>query len=296
MEDWKEFSGKTKEEAITKAIYELKTSKDNLDIEVVEEEKNGFLGLFNKAAVIKVRRKDSSDISSTNNESQKVYETKTNEEYIEIAKDFLSKTFTAMNLEVDIQLDFNTEEKQIEIELKGNDMGMLIGKRGQTLDSLQYLTSLVVNKHNEDYIKIKIDTENYRQRRKDTIENLAKNVANKVKKTGRPTFLEPMNPYERRIIHAALQNDKFVDTHSEGEEPNRKVVITLNKEFASELPKRNYKNNNGRKNNGYNKNRNRNRNYSGKKNYSNGGYSRGYNDEKIETTETNEAVKVNSED
>ena len=106
-------------------------------------------------------------------------------------------------------------------------MGMLIGKRGQTLDSLQYLTSLVANKNSDKYVKIKIDTENYRQRRKETIENLAKNMANKVKKTGRPAFLEPMNPYERRVIHSALQKDKYVETHSEGDEPYRKVVITL---------------------------------------------------------------------
>ena len=114
-------------------------------------------------------------------------------------------------------------------------MGLLIGKRGQTLDSLQYLISLVLNKNSDDYIKVKLDTENYRERRKETIENLAKNVAKKVKKSGRPAFLEPMNPYERRIIHSTLQDDKYVDTHSEGEEPHRKVVVTVNKEFADEL-------------------------------------------------------------
>ena len=119
------------------------------------------------------------------------------------------------------------------------------------MDSLQYLTSLVANKNSDKYVKIKIDTENYRQRRKETIENLAKNMANKVKKTGRPAFLEPMNPYERRIIHAALQPDKYVDTHSEGDEPHRKVVITLNREFASELPRRN----NYRKKNNYSRDR-----------------------------------------
>jgi len=156
-----------------------------------------------------------------------------------------------MKLVVDIELDYDEIESVINIELKGDEMGMLIGKRGQTLDSLQYLTSLVANKKTEKYVKIKIDTENYRQRRKDTIENLAKNVASKVKKTGRPAFLEPMNPYERRLIHAALQGDKYVDTHSEGEEPHRKVVVTLNKEFASELPRRN---NYRRHNNNYSKN------------------------------------------
>ena len=108
-------------------------------------------------------------------------------------------------------------------------MGVLIGKRGQTLDSLQYLTSLVVNKGEEDYIRVKVDTENYRKRRQDTLENLAKNIAFKVKRTKRSVSLEPMNPYERRIIHSALQNDKFVTTHSEGEEPFRHVVVTMKK-------------------------------------------------------------------
>ena len=108
-------------------------------------------------------------------------------------------------------------------------MGVLIGKRGQTLDSLQYLVSLVVNKESEDYIRVKVDTEDYRKRRKETLENLAKNIAYKVKRTKRYFSLEPMNPYERRIIHSALQNDKYVTTHSEGEEPFRRVVVTLKK-------------------------------------------------------------------
>jgi spoIIIJ-associated protein len=117
----------------------------------------------------------------------------------------------------------------IEINIDGDEMGVLIGKRGQTLDSLQYLVSLVVNKNSENYIKVKLDTENYRERRKETLENLAKNIAFKVKRTRKPVTLEPMNPYERRIIHSALQNDKFVETYSEGEEPYRKVVINLKK-------------------------------------------------------------------
>ncbi len=218
MEEWKEFTAKTADEALTNALIQLETSSDQIEYEVIEEEKNGLLGLFSKPAKIRVRKKES---------------------ITDVVKNFLNKTFTAMNLVVEIVLDYDEENSQINIELKGDDMGMLIGKRGQTLDSLQYLTSLVANKKTEEYVKIKIDTENYRQRRKETIENLAKNVASKVKKTGRPAFLEPMNPYERRIIHAALQDDKYVDTHSEGEEPHRKVVVTLNKEFASELPRRN---------------------------------------------------------
>jgi len=132
-------------------------------------------------------------------------------------------------MEVEILVAVNEEEHIIEVELKGDDMGILIGKRGQTLDSLQYLVSLVVNKDQEEYIRVKVDTENYRQRRKETLENLAKNIAFKVKRTKRPVSLEPMNPYERRIIHSALQNDKYVTTHSEGEEPFRRVVVTLKK-------------------------------------------------------------------
>ncbi len=233
MEEWKEFTAKTADEALTNALIQLETSSDQIEYEVIEEEKNGLLGLFSKPAKIRVRKKES---------------------ITDVVKNFLNKTFTAMNLVVEIELDYDEENSQINIELKGDDMGMLIGKRGQTLDSLQYLTSLVANKKTEEYVKIKIDTENYRQRRKETIENLAKNVASKVKKTGRPAFLEPMNPYERRIIHAALQDDKYVDTHSEGEEPHRKVVVTLNKEFASELPRRN---NYRRRNNYFRDNRKR---------------------------------------
>ena len=134
-----------------------------------------------------------------------------------------------MKIEVEIIVKIDEEEKVIDVDLKGDDMGLLIGKRGQTLDSLQYLTSLAVNKNTENYYKVKVDTEDYRKRRKDTLENLAKNIAYKVKRTKRPVALEPMNPFERRIIHSALQNDKFVVTHSEGEEPFIHVVVTLKK-------------------------------------------------------------------
>ena len=142
-------------------------------------------------------------------------------------KQFLEDVFKAMDMKVDI--DVKQEGNEISIELSGDDMGVLIGKRGQTLDSLQYLTSLVVNKGTSEYIRVKVDTEDYRKRRKETLENLAKGIAFKVKKTRKAVVLEPMNPYERRVIHSALQNDKYVSTHSEGEEPYRKVVITLNK-------------------------------------------------------------------
>ena len=160
-----------------------------------------------------------------------------------------------MNLgEVEITSKYNTADGSLEVDFEGEDMGILIGKRGQTLDSLQYLTSLVVNKGKANYIRVKLDTEDYRKRRKETLENLARGIAYKVKKTRKPVVLEPMNPYERRIIHAELQADKYVDTHSEGEEPHRKVVITLNREFASELPRRN---NYRRRNNNYSRDRKR---------------------------------------
>ena len=135
-----------------------------------------------------------------------------------------------MDLKVEIIIEKAEDGNTYNVELKGDDMGILIGKRGQTLDSLQYLANLAVNKHSEEYIKVKIDTEDYRKRRKETLENLAKNIAYKVKRTKRPVSLEPMNPFERRVIHSALQNDKFVTTHSEGEEPYRHVVVTLKRE------------------------------------------------------------------
>lgn len=137
---------------------------------------------------------------------------------------FLEEMFRVMDMKVEIRAEF--EDDTLLVDLTGDEMGILIGKRGQTLDSLQYLTSLVVNKGKASYVRVKLDTEDYRSRRKATLENLAKNIAFKVKKTRRPVFLEPMNPYERRIIHSALQNDPYVTTHSEGEEPNRKVVVT----------------------------------------------------------------------
>lgn len=145
------------------------------------------------------------------------------------ASEFLTKVFAAMDLKVTSTFDYNKEDNTLNINLDGDTMGVLIGKRGQTLDSLQYLVSLVINKGTAEYVRVKVDTENYRARRKDTLENLAKNISFKVKRTRRSVSLEPMNPYERRIIHSALQNDKYVTTHSEGEEPFRKVVVTLKK-------------------------------------------------------------------
>ena len=141
----------------------------------------------------------------------------------------IDSVFKAMGLTVTIQIEKEEDSNVVNVDLKGDDMGVLIGKRGQTLDALQYLTNLAVNKNSEEYVKVKIDTEDYRKRRRETLENLAKNIAYKVKRTKRPVSLEPMNPFERRVIHSTLQNDKFVTTHSEGEEPYRHVVVTLKK-------------------------------------------------------------------
>ena len=204
--EYTKFSAKTVNDAITEACKALGVTSDKLDYKVVEEGSNGFLGIGAKDAQIEAAVKNSVS---------------------DVASDFLKDVFAAMNIIVVVDVKYNAENNEINIDLSGDDMGVLIGKRGQTLDSLQYLVSLVVNKGNEDYIRVKVDTENYRERRKSTLENLAKNMAYKVKRTRRPLHLEPMNPYERRIIHSALQNDKFVTTHSEGEEPYRHVVITL---------------------------------------------------------------------
>ena len=206
-----EVSAKSVNEAITEACRKLGVTSDRLDYEVIEEGSSGFLGIGSKPAIIKAAVK----IEKLSLEDN--------------AKKFLNDVFAAMNMTVVVDIKYNEENKEMDIDLSGDDMGVLIGKRGQTLDSLQYLVSLVVNKESEDYIRVKVDTENYRERRKETLENLAKNVAYKVKRTRRPVSLEPMNPYERRIIHSALQNDKYVSTHSEGEEPFRKVVVTLKK-------------------------------------------------------------------
>jgi spoIIIJ-associated protein len=206
--EWLEITAKTVDEALTEALIKLQTTSDRVEYEVIEKESSGFLGLFNKPAKIRVKLKDSVE---------------------SIAKDFLSKVFKAMGIDAKLEVVYDEAASTIDINIVGEDMGVLIGKRGQTLDSLQYLVSLVLNKESENYLKVKLDTENYRQRRKETLENLGKNIAYKVKRTRKPVSLEPMNPYERRIIHSVLQNDKFVETHSEGEEPYRKVVITLKK-------------------------------------------------------------------
>ena len=206
-----EVSAKTVSDAITEACQKLSVTSDMLDYEVIEEGSAGFLGIGSKPAVIKA--------------GVKVTEFSVED----TAKTFLRDVFEAMKLEVVVNIKYDEAERNMDIDLSGDDMGVLIGKRGQTLDSLQYLVSLVVNKDAENYIRVKVDTENYRERRKETLENLAKHIAYKVKRTKRPVSLEPMNPFERRVIHSALQNDKYVSTHSEGEEAFRRVSVTLKK-------------------------------------------------------------------
>ena len=220
MNEWIEITAKTVDEALTEAALQLGTSSDKIEYEVIDHETKGILGMFSKEARIKAKLKDSIE----NN-----------------VKAFLTKVLKCMDIEATLDILFDEENSTVDINMRGEDMGVLIGKRGQTLDSLQYITSLVLNKDREDYIKVKIDTENYRERRKDTLVNLASNIAKKVKRTRKTVFLEPMNPYERRIIHSTLQNDKFVETHSEGEEPYRKVVVTL-KKGVRDNRNRNFKN------------------------------------------------------
>ena len=216
-----EVTAKTVDDAITEALVQLGATSDQIEYEVIEKGSSGFLGFNSKPARIKVRKKFTPE---------------------DIIRDFLNKVFDAMHMDVEIIIKQSEEENVFDVELKGDDMGVLIGKRGQTLDSLQYLTNLAINRHVDDYIKVKLDTEDYRNRRKETLENLARNIAYKVKRTKRPVSLEPMNPFERRVIHSALQGDHYVTTHSEGEEPYRHVVVTLKKEA-------NYSGGNSRKGN-----------------------------------------------
>ena len=318
MEDYVQFSAKTKSEAITKACIELGTSSDQLDIQVVSEGSSGFFGIGSKPAIIKVRKIETvsdeeeikeivdtvkveaikedenrkkapkpvkkqaprqeekkepkkADLAKEPKEKpakpakEKAYKERPVKERqpketegtvkerqpkerpvkpskpVEVITDpqeikeieeraivFLKDVFASMDLgEVEITSKYNTTDGCLEVDFEGEDMGILIGKRGQTLDSLQYLTSLVVNKGKSNYIRVKLDTEDYRRRRKETLENLARGIAYKVKKTRKPVVLEPMNPYERRIIHSSLQGNKYVETISEGEEPYRHVVVRL---------------------------------------------------------------------
>lgn len=256
--EYREFTAKNLDDAITEACETLMVTSDRLDYEVVSSGSSGFLGIASKPAVIKARIKEEAPADEEvkaepkKEEKPEVKKEVKKEEKKEAPKEevkaekkassningdelvakanaFLKDVFGAMNMEVNLNSKFNDKENILDVELSGDEMGVLIGKRGQTLDSLQYLISLVVNRETEEYIHVKVDTENYRERRKATLENLAKNISIKVKKTRQSVALEPMNPYERRIIHSALQNDRFVTTHSEGDEPFRRVVVTLKK-------------------------------------------------------------------
>ena len=258
MSEYKEYAAKTVSEAITEACAQLSVTSDRLDYQVVSEGSTGFLGMGIKPAIIKARIKeqeikaeisfddidvkeeksseapvantsDSVDVADEAKDTAKKVAIFDEDAIVNSAKVFLEDVFKAMDMPVELGISFDKVNTVLNIDLKGADMGVLIGKRGQTLDSLQYLVSLVINRDQEEYIHVKVDTENYRQRRKATLENLAKNIAYKVRKTRRNVSLEPMNPYERRIIHSALQNDRYVTTHSEGEEPYRRVVVTLKK-------------------------------------------------------------------
>ena len=280
--EFREFSAKTVDEAITKASIEFETSSENLEIQVISQGKAGFLGFGAKPAIIRAGKKEEEEILPEDvkeakepakksaparkeekkeqkrdhkkeqrqepkrentvkvqdvpaekeekpREERKVL-LRTEEEIAEIkdeAVKFLSGVFKAMGLQVEIKIEYKNEDGNLDIDFEGEDMGILIGKRGQTLDSLQYLTSLVVNKGRQGYIRVKLDTEDYRNRRKETLENLARSIAYKVRKTRKPVSLEPMNPYERRIIHSALQGNRYVETYSEGNEPYRHVVVKL---------------------------------------------------------------------
>lgn len=198
-------SGKTIDEAVAAALAELNASKEEVSITVIDEGSKGFLGMFGGKDVVVLVKKNFNPEKA--------------------AENFLREVFLSMGLIIKITTQM--EDKHLMVNLTGDDMGILIGKRGQTLDALQYLVNLVVNKHSPSYISVMLDTENYRQRRKETLETLAFNLAKKVKHTRKNVVLEPMNPYERRIIHSALQNDRYVTTFSEGEEPFRNVVIAL---------------------------------------------------------------------
>lgn len=292
------------DEAVTKALIELATSSDNLDIEVVDKGSKGFLGIGSRPCVINVSKKQDKDFSlfedekkidknhsqvgSENKEKsnkenkhkfqtksfdtekakpkekvvnevsvqevdsvkvprkqRKVYSEAEAEAIIEDMRDFVFKLFEKMEINVNMDTEFNYKENEISVLFSSDDdIGLIIGKRGQTLDAIQYIVSLVVNKNTESYIRIKMDTENYRERRRENLEVLAKNVASKVKKFKKPISLEPMNPYERRIIHSVLQSDNFVSTRSDGDEPFRYITV---------IPRYNKRNNYKRHNNNLNK-------------------------------------------
>ena len=220
-----EKTGKNVDEALEQALNELKTTRDKVNIEVIEEAKNGLFGLFSKKAKIRVTLKDAAaKISDVVEEALDNIKAD-----VQAGKEFLQKIFHSMKIEVVMEKFVNKADSTVTLKLHGPDMGILIGKHGQTLDALQYLTNLVANKNSSERIRIIIDVEDYRERRIETLSRLAVRLADKVKRNGERVVLEPMNPHERKIIHMALQNDRRITTLSEGEEPYRKVVIELKK-------------------------------------------------------------------
>ena len=264
--EFREFTGKTIDDAIIEAATSLGVATSNLETQVVFKGSMGFLGIGAKPAVIKARPKNTETIddiltdtmteikTEKKSDAEKPVKEKApktertekaptvekteapkedaqpvviDESIIDDTKEYLKKLFAAMELEADITVELDKDTRTLNIDVEGPEMGIIIGKRGQTLDSLQYLTSLVVNKHHDGYIRVKLDTENYRERRQQKLEELAHNIAHKVSRTKKSVDLEPMNPYERRIIHSALQDDPYVTTVSEGEEPYRHVVVKL---------------------------------------------------------------------
>lgn len=202
-----EKSAKTKEEAVKLALAELGVGEDEAEIEVVEEGSRGFLGLGGKDAVVRV--------TFVPNPEKR-------------ARNFLTNLFEIAGEDIEINIEKTSDS--LNIDLRGSDMGVIIGKRGETLDAIQHLTSLAVNRGDSSFVKVSVDTENYREKRIKTLENLAHKIASKVMRTGRNTTLEPMNSFERRIIHSALQNDEYVTTYSVGQGASRKVVVALKKD------------------------------------------------------------------
>ena len=298
--EWIEISAKTVDDAITEGLVRLGTTTDKMDVEVLEKESSGFLGFIGKHdARIRVRIKEvksssmplkkevrqekpakvkdhteakaeEKHVTEVHRKPKKKFDENDKGEPVSSERQekakadavkFLTDVFNAMNLEASINVEFDSAENELTIDVKAEDMGVLIGKRGQTLDSLQYIVSLAINKDCSEYVKVKLDSENYRVRRKETLENLAKNIASKVKRTGKAVSLEPMNSFERRIIHSALQGDSDCETYSEGADPYRKVVVKPKNEgksyYNSRYNKGYSKKPYGRKpyhKNGYNKN------------------------------------------
>ena len=298
--EWIEISAKTVDDAINEGLIRLGTTTDKMDVEVLEKESAGFLGFIGKHnATIRVRIKETKPASMPQKKEVRQERSATVKAHTEAKSEnkpvaeehrkpkkkfdendkgepvsserqekakadavkFLTDVFNAMNLEAAINVEFDSAENELTIDVKAEDMGVLIGKRGQTLDSLQYIVSLAINKDCSEYVKVKLDSENYRVRRKETLENLAKNIASKVKRTGKAVSLEPMNSFERRIIHSALQGDSDCETYSEGADPYRKVVVKPKNEgksyYNSRYNKGYSKKPYGRKpyhKNGYNKN------------------------------------------